>query len=129
MYNVFYVADALGSPYIPAQKSFVIPFNIKSVIGFRGLLPSGNMFVVLMFFKVKVPRETIDLLKPLALSVKMALLPFNQGKIFSSSQSKDQTISQSELKDKDKIIEQLQSENATLNQVIRCIRKIHINSI
>ncbi|MDY7005911.1 MAG: ATP-binding protein [Cyanobacteriota bacterium] len=118
MYNVFYVADALGSPYIPAQKSFVIPFNIKSIIGFGGLLPSGNMFVVLMFLKVKVPRETIDLLKPLALSVKMALLPFNQDKIFSSSQGKDRTISQSELKDKDKIIEQLQSENATLNHLL-----------
>lgn len=118
MYNVFYVADALGSPYIPAQKSFVIPFNIKSVIGFGGLLPSGNMFVVLMFLKVKVPRETIDLLKPLALSVKVALLPFDRGKIFSSSQGKYQTVSQSKLKDKDRIIKELQSENATLNQLL-----------
>ncbi|NEQ71979.1 MAG: HAMP domain-containing histidine kinase [Okeania sp. SIO2C9] len=116
MYNVFYVADALGSPYIPGQKSFVIPFNIKSVIGFGGLLPSGNIFVVLMFLKVKVPRETIDLLKPLALSVKMALLPFDQGKIFSDYQ--EQAMSQSELKDKDRIIEQLQSKNATLNQLL-----------
>ncbi|NEO58217.1 MAG: HAMP domain-containing histidine kinase [Okeania sp. SIO3B5] len=118
MYNVFYVADAFGSPYIPAQKSFVIPFNIKSVIGFGGLLPSGNMFVVLMFLKVKVPRETIDLLKPLALSVKIALLPFDRGKIFSSSQDKDQTVSQNELKYKDRIIEELKSENATLNQLL-----------
>lgn len=116
MYNVFYVDDALGSPYIPAQESFVIPFNIKSVIGFGGLLPSGNMFVVLMFLRVKVPRETIDLLKPLALDVKIALLPFEQSQIFSDCQA--QKVSQKEERNKDKIIEQLQSKNAALNQLL-----------
>lgn len=116
MYNVFYVADALGSPYIPAQKSFVIPFNIKSVIGFGGLLPSGNMFVVLMFLKVTVPRETIDLLKPLALAVKITLLPFDKGEIFSDYPT--QKVSHKQEINKDKIIEQLQSENAALNQLL-----------
>ncbi len=116
MYNVFYVADALGSPYIPAQESFVIPFNIKSVIGFGGLLPSGNMFVVLMFLRVKVPRETIDLLKPLALAVKMTLLPFEQSQIFSDCQT--EKISHKKEINKDKIIEQLQSENAALNHLL-----------
>ncbi|MGB3512507.1 MAG: HAMP domain-containing sensor histidine kinase [Microcoleaceae cyanobacterium] len=118
MYNVFYVADALGSPYIPAQESFVIPFNVKSVIGFGGLLPSGNMFVILMFLKVKVPRDTIDLLKPLALSVKMAILPFDQHHIFSNC-----TVSKSDQKDKDRIGEQLQSENSTLKQLLDVSKK------
>ena len=116
MYNVFYVPDALGSPYIPAQESFVIPFNIKSVIGFGGLLPSGNMFVVLMFLRVKVPRETIDLLKPLALAVKMSLLPFEQSHIFFDCQA--EKISHNKERNKEKIIEQLQSENAALNHLL-----------
>ena len=116
MYNVFYVADALDSPYIPAQESFVIPFNVKSVIGFGGLLPSGNIFVILMFLRVKVPRETIDLLKPLALSLKMAILPFDRGKIFSDYQ--DEATDKNEKKNQQRISQKLQSENATLNQLL-----------
>lgn len=116
MYNVFYVENALGSPYIPAQKSFVIPFKVKSVVGFGGLLPSGNMFVILMFLKVKVPRDTIDLLKPLALSVKLAILPFDRGNFFSNCEA--QIVSKNEEKERDRINEQLQSENATLNQLL-----------
>ncbi|MEM7727051.1 MAG: ATP-binding protein [Cyanobacteria bacterium P01_A01_bin.45] len=84
MYNVFYVPHALNSPYIPAQDSFVKPFNIKSVIGFGGLLPSGNMFVLLMFSKVMIPETRVDLFRPLALNVKMALLPFDEGRVFTS---------------------------------------------
>ena len=34
-YNVFYVRQALGSPYIPAQREFVLPYGIGSVIGCR----------------------------------------------------------------------------------------------
>jgi len=82
MYNVFYVPDALDSPYIPSQTSFVIPFKVKSVVGFGGLLPSGNMFAIVMFLKVTIPRVTIDLLRPLALNVKMAILPFDNDRIF-----------------------------------------------
>ena len=82
MYNVFYVPNADGSPYIPQQTSFVIPFNVKSVVGFGGLLPSGNMFVILMFLKVFVSRTTVDLFRPLALNVKLAILPFDNYRTF-----------------------------------------------
>ncbi|MDY6902641.1 MAG: histidine kinase dimerization/phospho-acceptor domain-containing protein, partial [Cyanobacteriota bacterium] len=82
MYNVFYVKDALGSPCIPAQDSFVIPFGVKSVIGFGGLLPSGDMFAVLMFLKVLVPQTIVELIRPLALNVKTAILPFDNGTFF-----------------------------------------------
>ncbi|MGB3514488.1 MAG: ATP-binding protein [Microcoleaceae cyanobacterium] len=118
IYNVFYVPDALGSSYIPAQTSFVIPFNIKSVVGLGGLLPSGNMFVVLMFLKVTISKFTIDLLKPLALNIKIAISPFDQGKIFCDSQDKNNNIINHNQIDKDKIIEKLQSENATLRQLL-----------
>jgi hypothetical protein len=78
-YNVFYVPEALGSPYVPAQESFVIPCGIRSVLGFGGLLPSGNLFAVILFATCVIPRETADLFRPMALSVKLAILPFENG--------------------------------------------------
>ena len=77
-YNVFYVPEALGSPYIPAQQEFVAPCGIRSVLGFGGLLPSGEMFAVIMFLKVPITREAAGLFKALSLSVKMAVLPFDR---------------------------------------------------
>jgi hypothetical protein len=78
-YNVFHVPQARDSPYVPAQTEFVVPFGIRSVIGFGGMLPSGNLFAVILFTKVPIPRETADLFRPLALSVKLAILPFDSG--------------------------------------------------
>lgn len=77
-YNVFHVPEARGSPYIPAQAEFVIPCGIRSVLGFGGMLPSGDLFAVIMFSKVQIPREVAELFKPLALSTKLAVLPFER---------------------------------------------------
>jgi len=77
-YNVYYVPEALGNPSIPAQKGFVIPYGIRSILGFGGLLPSGEMFAVPMFFKVPVSREVADLFRPISLNVKIAILPFGK---------------------------------------------------
>ncbi len=76
-YNVFYVPEAVGSPFVPVQQEFVIPFGIRSVLGFGGLLPSQDLFAVILFSKVHIPKETADLFRTLALSVKLALLPFD----------------------------------------------------
>ncbi|MBF0408165.1 MAG: hypothetical protein HQM10_12480 [Candidatus Riflebacteria bacterium] len=81
-YNVFHVSDALGSPIIPAQKTFVEPYGIKSVLGFGSVLPSGDIFAVIMFSKIHISHEIADLFKSLALSVKMAVMPFSAGVIF-----------------------------------------------
>ncbi|KAB8333464.1 hypothetical protein SD80_016785 [Scytonema tolypothrichoides VB-61278] len=80
--NVFHVPIAPESPYIPAQKSFVIPFGIQSVLGFGGLLPSGNLFAIIMFSKVFIPRSTAEIFKSLAPSVRSALLRFDGKAIF-----------------------------------------------
>jgi signal transduction histidine kinase len=117
MYNVFYVPDALGSPYIPSQRSFVIPFKVKSVVGFGGLLPSGNMFAVLMFLKVAIPRTTVDLLRPLALNVKMAILPFDSGRIF-STYSQYVANENTKTTPQDETIGRLNSQIATLTQLL-----------
>jgi hypothetical protein len=81
-YNAFHVPEAIGSPYIPAQQEFVIPNDVRSVLGFGGVLASGDLFVVILFAKVHIPPETTDLAKDLALDVKSALQPFVQDQIF-----------------------------------------------
>ena len=81
-YNVFHILEAQGSPYIPAQEEFILPFKIQSVLGFGGILPSGNLMAIILFSKLPIERETAELFKPLALNAKMAVLPFDQSSIF-----------------------------------------------
>ena len=81
-FNVFHIPEATGSRYVPAQDNFVIPFGVRSVLGFGGILPSGNLFVIIMFSKVPVPKQTADMFRSLALSVKIAVLPFDGKTIF-----------------------------------------------
>jgi two-component system NtrC family sensor kinase len=80
-FNVFHIASAVGSPHIPAQQEFVIPYGIQSVIGFGGLLPPGELFATILFARARVPREVAELFKTLALNVKVALLPFAGTKV------------------------------------------------
>jgi len=77
-YNIFHVPEALGSLHIPAQAEFVIPHGIRSVLGFGGILPSGDIFSVIMFLKVSISQEVASLFKTQSLNVKLALLPFSQ---------------------------------------------------
>lgn len=118
MYNVFYIPDALESPYIPAKTSFVIPFNVKSVVGFGGLLPSGNMFAIIMFLKVLVPPITVDLFRPLALNVKMAILPFDEGIIFSDEPQPILNTQAKTTHNPNQIIQRLNSKVVTLTQLL-----------
>lgn len=75
--SVFLVSQTPGSPYIPAQKAFVVPYGVESTLGFGGVFPSGEWFAVIMFSRITIARETADLFQPLALAVKLALLPFD----------------------------------------------------
>ena len=81
-FNVFHVPVAKGSPYIPAQQEFVIPHGVQSVLGFGGLLAPGELFATILFSRTPIPRDVADLFKPLALNVKVALLPFAGARIF-----------------------------------------------
>lgn len=75
-YGVFHVEEALGSPFIPRQDDFVVPYGIRSVLGMGGILPTGDLFAILLFSTLTIPRETADLFKTIALNIKLALLPF-----------------------------------------------------
>ncbi|MEQ1656921.1 MAG: hypothetical protein ABL960_14620, partial [Nitrospira sp.] len=80
-FNAFHVPQALGSPYVPGQTDFVVPFGIQSVFGFGGLLSTGEMFTVILFAKAPITRETADLCNAFALSTKLALAPFEHNRL------------------------------------------------
>lgn len=81
-FNVFYVPEALNSPYIPAQKEFVIPYGVQSVLGFGGLTPSGDLFAVILFSKVPIPFETADRFRWLSAYVRIAIEGFDRTNTF-----------------------------------------------
>ena len=81
-FNVFHVLDAVNSPHVPAQQEFVVPFGVRSVLGFGGMLPSGNLIAIIVFSKMPISWETADMFKTLALNVKLAVLPFDRGAVF-----------------------------------------------
>jgi hypothetical protein len=74
-YNVFYVADAVGSPAVPAQTEFVLRYGIRSVVGFGGVLASGDMFAVILFTTVPVPEKALVSFRTLSTTVKALLVP------------------------------------------------------
>lgn len=84
--NVFYIPNALGSKFIPAQQEFVEPYGVKSVLGFGGILPAGDLFAIILFTRVRVPEATAHLFKTLPLNIKMAMLPLDKGSPFSVPQ-------------------------------------------
>ena len=52
--GVFHVPDARDSAYIPAQKGFVVPYGVRSVLGFGGMLTSGDLVAAILFSTVSV---------------------------------------------------------------------------
>ena len=81
-FNVFHVAEAKGSTHIPAQREFVVPYQVQSVVGFGGVLPNSELFATILFTRVPVARSTADMFRPLALNQKLAMLPFVDRRIF-----------------------------------------------
>lgn len=74
-YNVFYVPEALGSPYIPAQEEFVRTYGVRSVLGFGGVLPDGNLYAYIMFCRIFFDRDIAEMWKTIATSTKIAMIP------------------------------------------------------
>jgi hypothetical protein len=81
-FNVFHVAEAVGSPYIPAQEQFVLPYRVQSVLGFGGMLSSGNLFAVILFSKVPISLTVAGHFKWISAYVRIAVDLFDQGNVF-----------------------------------------------
>jgi hypothetical protein len=72
-YDVFHVPDATTSPYVPA-KEFVRSHGIHSALGFGGMLYTGDFYAVVLFAKTPISVDTAQMLKILALPVRVPLL-------------------------------------------------------
>lgn len=86
-HGVFHVENALGSPYIPAQQEFVATYGIESVLGFGGMLFTGDLFAVILFATVHVSTTAAERFKTIALDVKSAFSRFTEASVFNQSQS------------------------------------------
>jgi hypothetical protein len=73
-YDVFHVATAAGSPYIPAQDGFVVRHSIESALGFGGMLYTGDFYAVVLFSRVPISADTAQLIKILAIAMRVPLL-------------------------------------------------------
>jgi len=71
-FNVFYVEQALGSPHIPAQD-FVARYSVGSVLGFGGVLVTGEFYAVILFTRVVIPAASADRFRNVALDLKLAI--------------------------------------------------------
>ena len=84
-FNVFYVPEAKGSPFIPAQDQFVVPYNVRSVVGFGGMLASGDIMAVILFTQVPISRKVAETFKPMGPALTSLSAPFVQlNSIFSN---------------------------------------------
>ena len=81
-YNVFYIERALGSPYIPAQREFVQPYGIESVVGFGGSLRAGDLFAFILFARVHIPPRAAERFRALALDAKTVLFGMDDARVF-----------------------------------------------
>jgi hypothetical protein len=82
-YNVFHFSEARGCPAIPDQSDFVLPYGVRSTVGFGSFLPSGSMYLVALFCRVPISSQVAQFFRPLALSTRLALASFDGGRVFS----------------------------------------------
>ena len=83
--NVFYVPVAEGSPFIVAQDDFVKPYGIQSVIGFGGMVASGDLIAAILFSKQPISAAVADHFKVVGLNFKLAMLPFIRKPLFAAA--------------------------------------------
>jgi hypothetical protein len=81
-YDVFHVEQALGNPIIPAQDDFVIPYAIRSVVGFGGALRSGELFAVVLFARAPIPPASANRFRTIALDIRSALFTLDESHVW-----------------------------------------------
>lgn len=81
-YNVFHVADAVDSPYIPAQSTFVVPYGVTSVLGFGAALATGEVAAIILFSRARIPEATAARFRNIALDMKACLFAFGADQVF-----------------------------------------------
>jgi CheY-like chemotaxis protein len=72
-YSTMYVPEAVGATAIVSQSNFAIPFKIRSVVGFGGLLATGDMFAVMMFMRVPISANVAERCSALAAAIETSI--------------------------------------------------------
>lgn len=80
-FNVFFVPEAAGSPFIPAQD-FVRDHGVRSVLGFGGVLVTGEFYAVILFSRAAIPPQSADRFRNVALDLKLAISSSGVGATF-----------------------------------------------
>lgn len=80
--DIFCVEDAVGSPSLPDQAEFVVPYGIRSAFGFCGQLRRGDLCVLVLFSRVRVSRTLAARLRPVALDLATRLFAFEEDRVF-----------------------------------------------
>jgi two-component system NtrC family sensor kinase len=81
-FGVFHVPQAAGSPFVPAQKDFVLPHGVASVLGLGGRLANGSLFAVILFTRVPVAEATAEMFRTVALNLKLGILDVSERSVF-----------------------------------------------
>lgn len=81
-FNAFHVPRALGSPFVPDQEGFVIPYGVESVLGLGGLLADGDIFAILLFTRVPIQTEVASNFRQLASVIRESLIAFPANRTF-----------------------------------------------
>ena len=81
-YDVFHVEQARGSAVIPVQAEFVEKYGIASVVGFGGLLRSGELFAVILFSHEAIGDASAARFRTVALDVRSSLFAVDEAKVW-----------------------------------------------
>lgn len=83
-YSVMYTSEAEKSRDVFAQAEFVEPYGVRSVIGFGSLLPTGDVFAVLMFMRQVVLESTAERCTLLAQALETSVNTLRAAKMIPS---------------------------------------------
>ncbi|MFN7974347.1 MAG: hypothetical protein U0166_18695 [Acidobacteriota bacterium] len=56
-FGLFHVDDAHGSPFVPAQDGFVLPYGVRSALGSGTMLPNGAVSIWIGFARHAISRD------------------------------------------------------------------------
>ncbi len=98
---------------IQAQDDFVIPYNIRSVIGFGGILPDQTLFAVIAFSKDKISLSSAQMFRPLAKNVSAALFTF-VSQVFDEEEAQEHTLD-----DRDNELISLRAQVGVLHDILQ----------
>lgn len=86
-FEVFFVPDAAESAAVPA-KNFVGDHGVRSVLGFGGVLPGGDVFTVILFTRIPVSDQVAGMFRTVAVAAKLALLRAVERPLFVGQQER-----------------------------------------